>query len=224
MAIPAGRAFDAVIFDMDGTLIDSTAAVVRAWTEWAEHEGVTGEELAGHHGMPSENVVRALLPPDRQQTAIERINALELADTDGIVPLPGAIQALDILPADQVAIATSCTVPLANARLAASGLTPPHVMITADDVDRGKPAPDPYLAAAGWLGVDPARCLVVEDAPSGLLAARAAGSATLAMLTTTAAADLDADEVVPDLSHVQWIVGAAAVPGAPRGIGLRANR
>jgi sugar-phosphatase len=95
------------------------------------------------------------------------------------------------------------------------------VVITADDVNRGKPAPDPYRAAAGWLGVDPARCLVVEDAPSGLLAARAAGSATLAVLTTTPAADLDADELVPDLSHVQWIVGAV---GAPRRIGLQVDR
>lgn len=201
------REFDAVIFDLDGTLIDSTAAVVRAWTEWAELEGVPGDQLAGQHGVPSQDVVRAVLPLQRQSAAIERINALELADTDGIEPLPGAAEALQALPAAQVAIATSCSAPLATARIAASGLRPPQVVITADDVRRGKPAPDPYLTAAAWLGADPSRCLVVEDAPQGLSAAREAGSATLAVQTTTPVDQLDADLVVADLSRVRWLVG-----------------
>lgn len=206
MTITEKHEFDAVIFDMDGTLIDSTAAVVRAWTEWAELEGVSGDDLAGHHGVPSEDVVRAVLPPARQPAAIDRINALELADTDGIEPLAGAIEALQVLPATQVAIATSCTEPLATARLTASGLRPPRVVITADDVSEGKPAPDPYLTAAAWLGVDPTRCLVVEDSPKGVAAGRAAGSATIAVLTTTPPDQLDADLVVPDLDHLRWLV------------------
>lgn len=224
MTIPEERAFDAVIFDMDGTLIDSTAAVERAWTTWAVEEGVSAAELAGQHGVPSEDVVRAVLPPQRQDAAIERINALELADVDGIVPLPGATETLEALPAAQVAIATSCSAPLAKARLSASGLRPPQVVITADDVGRGKPAPDPYVAAAGWLGADPGRCLVVEDAPKGLLAARSAGSATLAVLTTTPAAELDADLLVHDLSRIQWLVDTdedEAAIRAASGIRLR---
>lgn len=222
MTIPEERTFDAVIFDMDGTLIDSTAAVERAWTAWAKEEGVTAEALAGQHGVPSEDVVRAVLPPHRHDAAIERINALELADVWGIVPLPGATETLQALPADQVAIATSCSAPLAKARLSASGLRPPQVVITADDVERGKPAPDPYRTAAGWLGADPQRCLVVEDAPKGVLAARAAGSATLAVLTTTPATDLDADLRVPDLSQVEWLVERAGTQeDAPSDIRLR---
>lgn len=206
MTIGEKQEFDAVIFDMDGTLIDSTAAVVRAWTEWAQLEGVSRDDLAGQHGVPSEDVVRAVLPVARQPAAIERINALELAETDGIEPLPGAVETLQVLPATQVAIATSCTAPLAEARLAASGVRPPQVVITADDVSRGKPAPDPYLTAAGWLGVNPTRCLVVEDAPQGVAAAQAAGAATLAVLTTTPREQLDADLVVPDLGHVRWLI------------------
>jgi sugar-phosphatase len=200
------REFDAVIFDMDGTLIDSTPAVLRSWTRWAEEEEVTAEQLEGYHGVPSESVVRAVLPPERQQRALNRINELELTDTAGIVPLPGAAQALEQLPTDRVAIATSCTAPLAAARLTASGLTPPAVLVTVDDVEHGKPAPDPYLAAAERLGIDPAGVLVVEDAPKGLQSARAAGAATLAVVTTTARDELDADLVVQNLAHVSWVV------------------
>jgi sugar-phosphatase len=200
------REFDAVIFDMDGTLIDSTPAVLRSWTRWAEEEEVTAEQLEGYHGVPSESVVRAVLPPERQESALDRINELELTDTAGIVPLPGAAQALEQLPTDRVAIATSCTAPLAAARLTASGLTPPAVLVTVDDVEHGKPAPDPYLAAAERLGIDPANALVVEDAPKGLQSARAAGAATLAVITTSARDELDADLVVQNLAHVSWVV------------------
>ncbi len=212
------RVFEAVVFDMDGTLIDSTPAVVRSWTRWAEEHDVTAEQLAGHHGVPSESVVRAIMPEHRHQQALDRINELELTDTDGIDPLPGAVEALAQLPADRVAIATSCTAALAQARLAASGLTPPAVLVTVDDVEHGKPAPDPYLVAAERLGVDPAAVLVVEDAPKGLLSARAAGAATCAVITTTPREELDADLVVPDLSHVRWQVD----PGSGRiRVGLR---
>ena len=164
--------FDAVIFDMDGTLIDSTPAVARAWTTWAEEHGVTAEELAGHHGMPSAGVVRKLLPDHRHDSAIDRINALEIDDVHDIVVLPGAADALAALGSARNAIATSCTMPLARARIAAARLVAPSVLVTADQVAHGKPAPDPFLLAAERLGVDPERCLVVEDAPAGLTAGR----------------------------------------------------
>ena len=99
--------------------------------------------------------------------------------------LPGAVEALSALRDAKNAIATSCTIPLAKARIEAAELVPPSVLVTADDVQRGKPAPDPYLEAAARLGVDPGRCLVVEDAPAGLASAREAGCPTLAVVTTT---------------------------------------
>ncbi|HEY9291687.1 MAG TPA: HAD-IA family hydrolase [Microlunatus sp.] len=205
------RTFAAVIFDMDGTLIDSTPAVLRAWSRWALDEGVPVQALSGYHGVPSAGVVAAVLPPQRRAEALDRINRLELTDTDGIVPLPGAIDAFDRLPADRLAIATSCTAPLAGARLMASGLTPPKVLVTVDDVEHGKPAPDPYLAAAERLGFDAADCLVVEDAPKGIQSGRAAGAATLAVITTSPRNELAAaDLVVPNLAAVDWLVDPAS--------------
>jgi sugar-phosphatase len=200
-----------VIFDMDGTLIDSTPAVIRAWNTWAEEHGLTPAELAQDHGVPSAGVVRATLPPDRQEAGIARINELEITDVDDIVVLPGAAEALASLVGAKNAIATSCTIPLAQARIRAAGLVPPSVLITVDDVARGKPHPDPFLAAAERLGVDPHRCLVVEDAPMGLQAARAAGCFTLAVVTTTPREELQADAIVDDLSKVEFRPGRDGV-------------
>jgi sugar-phosphatase len=196
--------FDAVIFDMDGTLIDSTPAVVRAWTTWAIEHGVTVEQLAGHHGMPSARVVRTLLPDHQHESAIERINALEIDDVHDIVVLPGAVDALEALSSARNAIATSCTMPLAKARIAAADLVAPTVLVTADQVEHGKPAPDPFLLAAERLGVAPERCLVVEDAPAGLTAAEAAGCYRLAVVTTTPEEELVADGIVRNLGDVEF--------------------
>jgi sugar-phosphatase len=117
------------------------------------------------------------------------------------------VEALASLVGAKNAIATSCTIPLAQARIRAAGLVPPSVLITVDDVARGKPHPDPFLAAAERLGADPHRCLVVEDAPMGLQAARAAGCFTLAVLTTTPREELQADAIVDDLSEVEFQPG-----------------
>ncbi len=213
----ADEVFEGVLFDMDGTLIDSTPAVVRAWSTWMGEFGLDPGQVGRHHGMPSAQVVRALLPPDRQAEAIRRIDELELADVHDIVVLPGAAEALASLSEAKSAIATSCNRPLAQARIAAAQLVPPSVLVTVDDVVRGKPAPDPFLEAARRLGVDPRRCLVVEDAPKGLESARAAGCATLAVVTTTARADLDADAVVGDLSEVEFVPGSDGIRVRLRG-------
>ncbi len=198
------QVFDGVIFDMDGTLIDSTPAVIRSWSTWATEYGFAPKELLVHHGIPAASVVRAVLPEDLHEAATERINALELADLEGIVVLPGAADALRALANAKNAIATSCSVPLAEARIKVANLAAPSVLVTADDVTHGKPHPEPFLVAARRMGLDPERCLVVEDAPKGLEAARAAGCFTLAVSTTTAPDKLEADAVVRDLSAVTF--------------------
>jgi sugar-phosphatase len=195
------RKVAAVLFDMDGTLIDSTPAVARSWRRWGELWGV-GDVFASHeHGRPAREIVAGHVPPDQVDAAFASIEALEIADTEGIVVLPGARELLDALPRDAWAIVTSCSRPLAHARLAAVGLEPP-ALVTASDTAIGKPAPDPFLEAARRLGVDPADCLVVEDAPAGLAAGRAAGCALLAVHGTVDPAMLDADLVAPSLADV----------------------
>lgn len=203
----ADEVFEGVLFDMDGTLIDSTPAVVRAWSTWMQEFGLDPDQVGRHHGMPSAQVVRALLPEDRHAEATRRIDELELADVHDIVVLPGAADALASLSSAKSAIATSCNGPLARARITAAQLVPPSVLVTVDDVQHGKPAPDPFLEAARRLGVDPARCLVVEDAPKGLEAAHAAGCSTLAVVTTTPIEELDADAVVGTLADVVFVPG-----------------
>ena len=212
-----GRTFAAVLFDMDGTLIDSIPTVIRSWVRWAQEEGVDPHDLAGFHGVPARGVISALLPADRVDSAFERIEAIEVADTEGITVLPGTLEALAVLSVDVelCAIATSCTRPLADARLVATALPAPRVVVTASDVAQGKPHPDPFLLAAARLGVDPTDCLVVEDAPGGLEAARAAGCSTLALTTTTDPADLVADAVVGTLGDVRFSVVEGRVHVTP---------
>jgi sugar-phosphatase len=157
-----------------------------------------------HHGVPSAAVVRAVIPEDLHEAAMRRISELEIADLHDIVVLPGAVEALSSIARAKNAIATSCSLPLAKARIAAAQLVPPAVLVTADDVTHGKPHPEPFLKAARRLGVDPGRCLVVEDAPKGIEAAQAAGCFTLAVVTTTPRELLDADAVVADLSEIRF--------------------
>ena len=200
------RVFDAVLFDMDGTLVDSTAAVYRAWARWAVEHGVAEEQMRGHDGIPAASIVAKFLPESERAAGVLRINELELSDTAGLMVLPGAAEALAALVDAPNAIATSCTLPLARARIAASQLVAPSVLVTADQVAHGKPAPDPFLLAAERLGVAPERCLVVEDAPAGLTAAEAAGCYRLAVITTTPVDELVADGIVRNLGDVEFLV------------------
>lgn len=204
------RRFAAVLLDNDGTLIDSTPAVVRSWSTWAAEHDVDLQGLAGYHGMPAGAIIDDVAPHLDREAALQRIIDLEEADTDGVRALPGAVAALTAL-ADHAAIATSATRRLALARLGAAGLPVPEVLVTADDIVHGKPDPEPYLLAARKLGVDPAECLVVEDAPSGLRAARAAGCATLAVLTTSSRDEVSADLVVGDLSDVVFTCASRGI-------------
>lgn len=195
--------FDAILFDSDGTLIDSRGPVVRSWLAWATDNGVPAESLIGFHGVPSSGIVAAVAPHLDPVAATADIDRRELADTAGVVALPGALEAVRAV-GWRGAIVTSASRELLDLRLGVAGFTPPSVIITADDIVRGKPDPEPYRTAADRLGVDPARCLVVEDAPAGLHSGRAAGAATLAVTTTSTPGELAelADGVVADLASV----------------------
>ena len=180
--------FAAVISDFDGVLADSTAAIRRAWAAWGARLGVDGAAIQeANHGRPGHAVVAEHVPADRVDAEAAWLLEAETADTDGVIAYPGAA---DVLALPVVAIATSCAMPLARARLAAAGLPVPGVLVTSDQVARGKPAPDPYLLAAERLGVDPSACLVIEDAPAGIAAGRAAGMTVWAVTTTHAPGEL----------------------------------
>jgi sugar-phosphatase len=202
---------DALLFDNDGTLVSSLESVDRCWSRWAREYGVTAEQFARIelHGRPAVEIVADLLPADRVQGALARIEQLEVDDVPngGSVALPGTKELLSSLPAGSWAVVTSATRPLALARLHEVGVDFPE-LVTAEDITRGKPDPEPYLLGARRLGVDPARCVVFEDAPVGLRAGRAAGMRTVAVTTTHAADELDADAVVADLSAVSVQVTA----------------
>jgi sugar-phosphatase len=148
------------------------------------------------------------LDPHRRDEAFHLINDLEESDAEGVTVLPGAAEFLASLPQPRWTIVTSCTDNLVAVRLGAVGWEPPGTIVTADSITRGKPDPEGYLLGASRLGADPARCLVVEDAPAGLAAARAAGMATLGLSGTYGAEDLMADVVLPGLVGVSGSVGA----------------
>ncbi|MGI5400198.1 HAD family hydrolase [Streptomyces sp. CA-135486] len=195
---------EALLFDNDGTLVSSIESVHRCWTRWASEYGITAEDFARVelHGRPAAEIAADLLPADVVPGAVARIEQLEVDDVvGGVVLLPGTAELLDRLPADRWAVVTSATRRLAEARLEEVGIRP-KVLIAADDITRGKPDPEPYLLGARRLGVDPARCVVFEDAPAGLTAGRAAGMRTVALATTHERSELLADVVVTDLSAV----------------------
>ncbi len=212
----ADRSFAAVIFDNDGTLVDSTGSVVRSWARWAEEYDVDPERLSGYHGVPAASIIEAIAPHVDSSAAFARIEALESADVDDVAALPGVLAAVADLAGAPIAVATSATRGLAEVRLAAAGVEIDEV-VTIEDVERGKPAPDPFVEAARRLGVDPTDCLVCEDAPSGVAAAKAAGCAVLAVTTTSEAGALrDADLVVESLAEVAFEVADGRVRVNPR--------
>jgi sugar-phosphatase len=209
------RDLAAVLFDMDGTLVTSDAAVERAWMAWAAEYGVDGTqavELA--HGSPSEPTVRKMLPHlDEAAIAVAAARQLELQydDLSDVAAMPGAFEVLDVLARRGLpwAVVTSADTRLAWARLGAAGITPP-VLVTTDDIAAGKPDPAGYLRAAELLGVPIARCLVVEDADVGIAAGRRAGARTAGLR------GLDADLRIDSLADLAELLSPADRPGTPR--------
>lgn len=198
----------ALLLDMDGTLVNSIAVVERTWSRFAQRHGLDVDQvLAACHGRRTSETVAEFAPPGvsvAEETA--RIDAEELADIDGIVEVDGAARLLASLPADRWAVVTSADRNLATRRMAAAGLPLPPVMITAEDVNNGKPAPDGYLAAGRALGVAPADCLIFEDAPAGLRAAHASGGQVVAVATTLQEADLVNETWIHDFTAVRIAV------------------
>lgn len=180
----AGRRFDAFLFDMDGTLITSIESANRAWTRWSRMHGFDPAYVISiMHGVRTVETMKRLGVADPEAEAAW-ITRTEIEDTEGVVPIAGAPAFLADIPDGRWAIVTSASRPLAEARLARAGITIPPVLVTSEDVERGKPDPACFLLGAQRLGVDPAQCLVLEDTVAGLTAADAAGAAALAITET----------------------------------------
>ena len=196
---------EAVLFDMDGTLVDSTSVVERIWRRWAARHGLDPDAiLAVSHGRRGEETIAEFAPTGADLAReVEWMREAELAEREGIVPVRGAAALLAALPPERAAVVTSATRELALVRLSLAGLPAPAVMITAEDVVRGKPDPEGYEAAARRLRVAPGRCLVVEDAPAGLRAGQAVGARVLAVATTLQPPELDEWDWMPDLATLR---------------------
>ena len=190
----------ALLFDMDGVLIDSTPAVARVWRQWALEHGFHPEEvIQGAHGRPSIATIRHYLPHADYELENREVERREIEDLEGVVVLPGARELLNSLPRDCWTIVTSATKALAEVRLRAAGLPIPERWVNADDIKHGKPDPEPYLKAASLLGFAPGKCVVFEDVPSGIRSGKAAGARVVALRTT------DGDEQLR-AAGADWIV------------------
>jgi len=201
----------ALIFDLDGVLVDSTAVVERAWRWWADEQGLAVDDvLAIAHGRLTRDVVRALTPHLDSDEQARRLDAWETEQSGSLTPIPGAAECLMAAGRGAWAIVTSGGRELATARLLAAGLPLPRVLVTADDVEYGKPSPEPYQRASHRLGVPPASCLVVEDAPAGITAAKGAGMTVLAVSTTHPASALqEADHIFDSMYEVRGYLSSS---------------
>ena len=175
----------AVLSDLDGVLVDSGAVIERTWRTFAERHGLDpAVVLAQSHGRRSVDLIRLVAPHLDADAEAAEVERQEIENAKGLRPLPGARDLVEAVPADRFAVVTSGSRALAIARLRAAGLPVPKVLVTAEQVEAGKPNPAGYLRAAALLGVDPVRCLVLEDAPAGVDAGLSAGMTVIAVLTT----------------------------------------
>jgi mannitol-1-/sugar-/sorbitol-6-phosphatase len=195
----------AILFDLDGVLVDSTRAVDREWRAWARQKGVDGDAImAIAHGVRTIEVIRRVAPQLDAEKEAKKIESHEAHDKEGVVVMPGAIELVHSIPKQCWGVVTSGSRLLASARLRFCGLPVPKVLVTADDVANGKPHPEPYLKGAERLGFPAAECLVIEDAPAGIEAARAGGMKVVGITSTYAAAALKhADVVVGRLEQIR---------------------
>jgi sugar-phosphatase len=205
-----------LLCDLDGVLVDSTAAIARVYTAWAQaHRIDAALVVAAAQGRPSREVVALCAPASDAVAESARIEAAHVGDQDGVLAIAGARELLSQTPVDRLAVVTSCSDALAAARLRAAGLPLPRVLVTADMVASGKPDPEGYLLAAALLQARVTDCVVLEDAPAGVAAGRAAGMRVVGVLTSHARSQLaGADAYVEDLRGVAD-VAARLVGGGP---------
>ncbi|HEY6769777.1 MAG TPA: HAD family hydrolase [Candidatus Sulfotelmatobacter sp.] len=200
----------AILFDLDGVLVDSTRSVDRQWRAWARTRGVDQEKVIEiAHGVRAVEVMRRVAPHLNAEEEVRKLEGMEAKDRDNVAVMPGAADLLQSIPTERWCVVTSGTRHLASARLAMVGLPVPKVLITADDVANGKPHPEPYLKGADLLGFAARDCLVIEDAPAGIDAARAGGMKVIALTSTFATQQLSAaDAVIKTLNEIEVVSGA----------------
>jgi len=202
----------AVLFDLDGVLVDSTRSVDRQWRKWAQENNLEPDEVVrAAHGRRTIETVRQVAPHLNAEAEMRKIERQEVEDTDGVVVMPGAADLLRSIPDGRWCVVTSGTRLLASGRLRLGSLPIPPVFVTADEVTKGKPDPEPYLKGAELLGFKPEECLVIEDAPAGVQAAHAGGMKVIALASTFPESELkEADAVVRSLDQIEVTQDQAA--------------
>lgn len=195
----------AILFDLDGVLVDSTRQVDREWREWAARKGVDGDKvMAIAHGVRTIEVIRRVAPHLDAESEASAIENHEAQDQTGVTVMPGALDLVGSIPAGRWGVVTSGSRLLAQNRLRYCGLPVPEVLVTSDDVTNGKPDPEPYLKGAKRLGFRPSDCLALEDAPAGIQSARAGGMRVIGMASTYAAEKLaEATAVIQKLGAIR---------------------
>jgi mannitol-1-/sugar-/sorbitol-6-phosphatase len=195
----------ALLFDLDGVLVDSRAVVERTCRRWAERHRLDPENVVRvAHGRRTSDTVRALAPHLDQAREVAWLDEMELTDVEGLREVPGVRRFLAALPAGAWAVVTSCGRQLAELRLSSVGLPIPDIMVTSEDVSQGKPSPEGYVLGAQRLGVHAKHCIIFEDAPPGIEAGRAAGARVIALSTTQPDGDFaGAATVVPDFTALR---------------------
>jgi mannitol-1-/sugar-/sorbitol-6-phosphatase len=199
---------EAILFDMDGTLVDSTACVEQTWRRWTDRHGLDFEALMRvAHGRQNHETIGMIAPHLYTPEEVAFLVEAEESCREGIVAVRGARELIEALPPDRWAVVTSAWRRLAEIRMACAGLPIPSVLVSADEVTRSKPNPDGYLAAAARLGVEPSACLVIEDAHAGIEAARAAGMPVVGITTTFSREQLECEWCLDDFTgmHVRVV-------------------